>query len=238
MLAIFLNAQWRHLALLNYVVDPDLLKPLIPNGTELDEWGDKAYVSLVAFLFEQSKIFGVPIPFHGSFEGVNLRFYVRRRVDGEWRRGVVFIKELVPKSAVTLVARKVYHENYSTVTMGHQKSLDSQHRCRSIRYWWGDQDNGCRLSLDLQNAENINGDKRARFFADHFWGYSRRSGGRTIEYRVDHPSWQLSSPQHFELTGDMAMHYGSEFGQVFTQSPESVVFADGSEISVHRGVVL
>ena len=76
----FLRAEWRHLALLNYAVDPSLLRPLVPPGTELDLRGGTAYVSLVGFLFLESRILGVPIPFHGAFEEVNLRFYVRREV--------------------------------------------------------------------------------------------------------------------------------------------------------------
>lgn len=37
-------------------------------------------------------------------ERAQLRFYVRRRVDGEWRRGVMFIKEIVPRRAIAAAA--------------------------------------------------------------------------------------------------------------------------------------
>ena len=93
----FLRAEWRHLAMLNYAVDRSLLASLVPRGTELDEWRGRTYVSMVGFLFLGTRVLGVPIPFHGCFEEVNLRFYVRRRSGDEWRRGVVFVKELVPK---------------------------------------------------------------------------------------------------------------------------------------------
>ena len=111
MTSVFLTARWQHIVLANYAVDQKILQEYIPSGTELDSLEGETYVSLVGFLFAGTRIMGVSIPFHGLFEEVNLRFYVRRKVEGEWRRGVVFIKELVPKWAVTKVARWVYHEN-------------------------------------------------------------------------------------------------------------------------------
>ena len=116
----FLTAQWRHLAILNYLVEPSLLGGLVPRGTELDAWQGRTYVSVVGFLFLNTRILGVPVPFHRHFEEVNLRFYVRREAEDGWRRGVVFVKELVPKRAIAWVARAVYNENYVAVPMGHE----------------------------------------------------------------------------------------------------------------------
>ncbi|MBT8255930.1 MAG: DUF2071 domain-containing protein, partial [Bacteroidia bacterium] len=108
----FLKAEWRKLILVNYVVDPKILEPYIPNDTQLDLWQDKCYVSLVGFMFQNTKLLGVKVPGHVNFEEVNLRFYVKRKVGNEWRRGVVFIKELVPKWALSFVANTVYGESY------------------------------------------------------------------------------------------------------------------------------
>ena len=102
----FLRAEWRHLAMLNFAVERSLLTSLVPRGTELDEWQGRCYVSVVGFLFLRTRVLGVPIPFHGRFEEVNLRFYVRRKAGDEWRRGVVFVKEIVPKPAVTRLMNK------------------------------------------------------------------------------------------------------------------------------------
>src|ERR1700730_14672902 len=108
----FLTAEWRNLAMLNYEVEPSLLSPFIPSGTEIDRWDDKTFVSLVGFRFLNTRVRGIPIPFHRNFEEVNLRFYVRRTVGDEVRRGVVFIKEIVPRWAIAAVARSVYNERY------------------------------------------------------------------------------------------------------------------------------
>lgn len=235
--SVFLSARWEHIVLANYAVDSAILQNLIPLGTELDPWDGESYVSLVGFMFERSKILGLPIPFHGSFEEVNLRFYVRRKVDGQWRRGVVFVKELVPKCAVTWVARSVYHENYATVPMSHRLILDDNQSCTEIAYAWGSADSTCELVADLRGARDADTDERARFFADHYWGYSQR-GDMTIEYQVEHPPWHLREPAQFKLSGDLAPTYGRTFADALACGPRSVFVAGGSAISVRRGNVL
>ena len=90
----------------NYSIDPTILLPYLPAGLELDLYNGKAYVSLVGFMFKRSRIFNIPIPFMGTFEEVNLRFYVKRKVDGTYRRGVVFINETVPYKPVAWLAKQ------------------------------------------------------------------------------------------------------------------------------------
>src|SRR5262245_47245447 len=114
----FLSAEWRYLVMLNYVIDPAILEPLIPAGTMLDRWHGQTLVSLVGFRFTAAHVLGVAVPFHRTFDEVNLRFYVRRTApSGEVRRGVVFVRELVPRRAVALVARWAYNEPYRVVPM-------------------------------------------------------------------------------------------------------------------------
>ncbi len=118
----FLKAEWRKLAIANYIIDKDYLTEFVPIGTELDLWNGKCFVSLVGFMFKNTKLLGIKIPFHVDFEEVNLRFYVKRLENGEWKRGVVFIKEIVSKRALTFVANTVYNENYETMPMSHNWS--------------------------------------------------------------------------------------------------------------------
>ena len=115
----FLNAEWRKLVLVNYCIEASVLKKHVPFGTELDIREGKCYVSLVGFMFVNTKLLGVKVPFHINFEEVNLRFYVKRKAHNEWRRGVVFIKEIVPKPMLTFVANTVYKEHYETLPMKH-----------------------------------------------------------------------------------------------------------------------
>src|SRR5581483_11035238 len=113
----FLTAEWHNLAMLNYEIDPAVLRAFVPNGTELDSWNGKAYVSMVGFMFLKTRVRRFAIPFHQNFEEINLRFYVRRKGPDGWRRGVVFIKEIVPRFAIALIARMFYNENYVALAM-------------------------------------------------------------------------------------------------------------------------
>src|SRR5713101_1040010 len=121
----FLTAEWRDLAMLNFEVDPTVLRPLVPAGTELDDWRSRTFVSVVGFLFLNTRVLGIPIPFHRDFEEVNLRFYVRRKMSDGWRRAVVFVKELVPRAAIALTARMVYGENYVALPMNHRIEVEN-----------------------------------------------------------------------------------------------------------------
>src|SRR5688500_5486008 len=135
---VFLTGEWRYLAMLNYRVDPVLLDPLVPRGTSLDRWQDATYVSLVGFLFRDTRVLGVPVPLHRDFEEVNLRFYVRREVAGESRRAVTFIKEIVPRPAIAAVARLTYNEAYVAMPMRHSiwAQPEPDDAPRVVRYEW------------------------------------------------------------------------------------------------------
>src|ERR1700742_4807588 len=135
--AIFLTGQWKYLAMLNYEIEPEVLRMFVPRGTELDSWNGKTFVSVVGFMFSETCVRGIKIPFHHRFEEVNLRFYVRRKAEDGWRRGVVFIREIVPRWAIATGARLFYNENYIARRMSHQVELDAMTTGRGVvEYGW------------------------------------------------------------------------------------------------------
>jgi uncharacterized protein len=232
---IFLTAEWRHLAMLNYEVDPGLLRPLVPAGTELDHWHGKTFVSLVGFLFLNTKVFGVSVPFHRNFEEVNLRFYVRRREGSELRRGVVFVREIVPRWAIAAVASKVYGEKYVSLPMAHQIRARADGGS-SVEYSWrlGAAWNKLTLTAICSPALTEE-DSEEQFITEHYWGYATQPGGRSLEYRVTHPSWRVWRVHEARFQGDMQGLYGRELADVIKAKPSSAFLAEGSEIAVHRG---
>jgi uncharacterized protein YqjF (DUF2071 family) len=235
---VFLTAEWRFLAMLNYEIEPAVLAPLVPAGTELDFWSGKTFVSVVGFLFLNTRVRGIPIPFHRNFEEVNLRFYVRRKSDDGWWRGVVFIKELVPRSAIAFVARKFYNENYVALPMSHRigKSNDE---IKSASYFWefnGGQ-NHLKLAVHGQAQPLVDGSIR-EFITEHYWGYARQRDGSTMEYRVEHPRWRVWETQTAELSCDAANLYGETFRECLGRPPSTAFLADGSEVKVFAGVRL
>jgi uncharacterized protein YqjF (DUF2071 family) len=237
----FLTATWRHLAMLNYEIDPRALLPLVPAGTELDDWQGRTYVSVVGFLFLDTRILGVGIPLHRDFEEVNLRFYVRRKVESDWRRAVVFVKELVPRLAIALTARALYGESYAAVRMRHHIESDERDptRPRAVSYsWWmRGRENRMEVSVDGDSRDAAPGSE-AEFITEHFWGYARRRGGRTTEYRVEHPRWPVCAATSSRLDCDVAGNYGSQFVESLGASPASAFLASGSQVAVFKGTIL
>lgn len=228
----FLKAEWRKLALANYTVDPELLQPYVPAHTELDFWNGKCYVSLVGFMFLDTRLFNVPIPFHRNFEEVNLRFYVRYKDQSEWKRGVVFIKELVPKPALSFVANTVYKEHYQTLKMTHhwQEFKDFL----EVEYSWKTRGKNNRLNvLAINEAKRIKKGSETEFITEHYWGYTK-TGDKTYEYEVTHPTWQVYPVEKYEIDVDFEVVYGSQFAELVNRKPKSVMLAEGSAITVEN----
>ena len=218
--------------MLNYVVDPDLLRPFVPAGTELDGHQGCTYVSLIGFEFNKTRMLGRAVPFHQSFEEVNLRFYVRRGS----RRGVVFIRELVPKIAVTVIARLAYGERYSCVPMSHRIGQALQTPGISAEYAWGSGPRRCAISLSADGPGYLPvPGSLAEFITEHYWGYAVR-GGLTVEYQVEHPQWQVNNASSAVFSGDAQSYYGREFGQILARTPDSAFFAEGSAVAVFQGM--
>ncbi|MFY9611105.1 MAG: DUF2071 domain-containing protein [Blastocatellia bacterium] len=237
----FLTAQWRHLAMLSYEVDPEVLRPFVPAGTEVDQWRGRTFVSVVGFMFLNTCVFGVAIPWHRNFEEVNLRFYVRRKASDGWRRGVVFVKEIVPRVAIALTARVVYGENYVALPMDHRIDWEDGPGATpgAVWYSWRFRGRENRLALTVSGeAHQAPEGSEAEFITEHYWGYARRRGGRTMEYQVDHPRWKISRAITAELDCDVAGLYGNQFVEFLQTPPASAFLADGSEVTVFRGTVL
>jgi uncharacterized protein YqjF (DUF2071 family) len=230
----FLTAQWRELAMLNYDVDPALLQQFVPAGTELDFWNGHAFLSLVGFRFLNTRVLGISFPFHSNFDEVNLRLYVRR-VDGSLvKRGVVFIREIVPRWAIATLARVLYNENYVSLPMSHQISKTDARL--SIDYKWksGNRWNGISLTVKHEPALTEPGSQE-EFITEHYWGYARQRDGGCVEYQVAHPPWRVWDAPDARFEGGVEELYGKDLAAVFEREPASAFLADGSEVTVYKG---
>jgi uncharacterized protein YqjF (DUF2071 family) len=228
----FLTAEWKNIIMLNYAVDPSLLVPFVPQGTELDTFEENLYLSLVGFEFNRSRVFGIPVPLHQSFEEVNLRFYVRRSS----RRGVVFIRELVPKYAVAGIARLAFNENYSCVAMSHRFEVCAQGGAVKAEYVWGLGPDRCLMRIEAEEPSFIPADgSLSQFITEHYWGFAKQSGGGCIEYEVQHPQWRVRNAKQAEFSGNVAHLYGKQIAQVLTRNPDSAFLVEGSPVTVFKG---
>jgi uncharacterized protein YqjF (DUF2071 family) len=231
----FLTAEWRNLLMLNYVVEPALLRPYVPVGTELDTWHGQAYLSLVGFLFADTRLLGVPIPWHRTFEEVNLRFYVRREVAGETRRAVTFIRELVPRTAIAVVARLAYNEPYTARPMRHRFGGIGPNGVPSeVEYGWRVSRGWAEMSAQpVGEGTPVGIGSEEEFITEHYWGYTRQRDGSTIEYQVTHPSWRVWSVETAQVSGHLAPIHGYDFAGVLHGVPASAFLADGSAVTVY-----
>ncbi len=234
----FLKAEWRKLALANYAVQPSLLSKYIPAKTELDLWNGTCYVSLVGFMFLNTTVKGFKVPYHINFEEVNLRFYVKYHdpVEG-LKRGVVFIKEIVPRPALTFVANAVYGEHYQTLPMTHvwedsHASLNVEYRWKHKLKW-----NSIEVEAGKPSQDFLLGSEE-EFITEHYWGYTKINLSKTSAYEVAHPRWEVYPVKDYRIDVDFGDVYGSEFHLLKYEKPLSVFLAEGSEVIVKGGSVL
>jgi len=227
----FLTAEWRRLAFANYEIDPKILEPYVPKNTELDFFEGKCYVSLVGFVFKDVSILGLKIPYHINFEEVNLRFYVRHKSNGTWKRGVVFIKEIVPRRAIVIVANTLYNEKYERQRM----SYEWQERKNMLytSYKWQQKGKWQEFSVTAsKEKQSIDKNSIDEFITEHYWGYSKQSAIKTNEYEVRHPRWQVYRVMDYKIDADFIANYGIEFAFLNNAKPATVMLAEGSKITI------
>jgi uncharacterized protein YqjF (DUF2071 family) len=236
--SVFLTAEWLDLVMLNYEIDGHLLNKYVPNGTALDSFSGKTYISLVGFRFSRTKLFGaLHVPFHSDFDEVNLRFYVRRNEGDENRRGVVFIAEIVPKRAIAMVARFVYGENYRRLPMKHHIATEDSKR--TVTYQWRLKNRWCQLTAQAIGASELPREgSLEQFITEHYWGYSFQRGGSALQYHVSHEPWRIWAGAAAGFEGDASALYGDELGRVLQGHASSAFITEGSPVTVFRGTKL
>ncbi len=235
----FLTAEWRHLVMVNYEIDPIVLLPYLPAGTQIDSWGDTTWVSIVAFQFRETRLLGFRIPLYRRFEEINLRFYVRRDgLDGP-RRGVVFIREVVPRRAIAFLARRIYHEPYVVLPTRSAIRPPVARGPGRFEYGWKPPSGWCRLAASVQGQPVPTAPgSLEEFISEHYWGYNRRHDGTTLEYRVEHPRWNVWLATELAFAGDNTALYGPVLAPFLGATPRAVFVADGSPVVVYRSRAL
>ncbi len=251
----FLTAEWRKLIMAQYEVAPEVLLPHLPRGLELDLYQGRCFVSLVGFLFDRVRILGVPVPGHTRFEEVNLRYYVKRKLPAEqaarektieagYRRGVVFLSEIVPRHAITAVARALYGEAYSTAAMRRlwssqgpdaravrhgEKPLEVHYEWKHKGLW---QSVAVRTGNELQRMQP---GSMEEFITEHYWGYTPQRAGGTAEYAVEHRRWEVYPVQEYRIAADFGSLFGPAFAGLGARAPDHVLLAEGAPVRIRWG---
>ena len=235
--AVFLSADWHNLLFANYTIDPTILTPLVPKGTELDLHNGNCYISLVAFQFLNTKAFGIPAFSNRNFDEINLRFYVKRPIaGGKEQSGVVFIKEIVPSRLIAWTARTLYGENYIAMNMNHEITDDHASRELKLTYRCGEGELSNKFSAVVSPGSQMGEDDLlGSYITEHYWGYSSPAQNRTVEYEVKHSKWPINRVTEYSIDFDFEDLYGTPYGSLSEIEPTSVLYCEGSDITVHLG---
>lgn len=227
----FLNASWENLIMANYIIEPKILSPYLPKGVELDFYNGETYISLVGFMFKNTKLFNIPIPVFGTFEEINLRFYVTRKDGNEIKRGVVFINETVPNKLVAYIANSLYNEHYTAIPTRHEWSINAD--IKDIKYQWklGKMWNCLSVSAATEKKPMAN-DSFEEFIFEHYYGYSKINKTTSEEYRIEHARWNTNDVIQYNINCDFEKMYGKDFNFLNNSKPKNVILAEGSSIAV------
>ena len=227
----FLNANWENLIMANYTIDPNTLTPYLPKGVELDFYNGETFISLVGFMFKNTKIFQIPIPGYGTFEEINLRFYVTRKEGSKLKRGVVFINETVPNKFVAFIANSLYNEHYTAVPTKHEWSIHAE--SKTIKYLWklGNKWNSLSVNAGVEKKAMAK-ESFEEFIFEHYYGYSMINKTTSEEYEIEHTRWKINEVVEYKINCDFEEMYGKDFYFLNNSNPKNVILAEGSSIGV------
>jgi uncharacterized protein YqjF (DUF2071 family) len=157
------------------------------------------------------------------FPEINLRFYIRH----EGVRGVCFIRELVPRPAITLVARGLYNEPYRTTRMSEELLPPA-----GVRHRFGP---GLRQRVEARaNPEGAVPDPASAeyWLTHHDLGVGRNHRGALRRYRVEHEVWRVHEVGDLDVDVDFGAVYGPEWAHLTGAEPSHVTLAAGSPVRV------
>lgn len=230
-MTLFLKANWENIIMANYEIDPSLLIPFLPKGVELDLFDGKAYISLVGFMFKDTKLFNIKIPYFGTFEEINLRFYVVRKEGNSIKRGVVFINETIPYPIVAWMANKLYNEKYTVVPTKHQISGDGA--TKKVNFEWLLNKKWNSIYVQATTASKpMQPDSLEKFIYEHYYGYTKINENTSEEYKLQHPSWLVNKVDKYTINCDFKAMYGDAFSVLNDTEPAAVFIAEGSSVGI------
>ena len=230
-------AEWREIVVINFEIDPKLLRNFIPPKTELDFFNETSFVTLMARACKNVKPYGWPIVFAKSIDQILLRFYVKRKVGDTWRRGVCLIRDYLPKRKASFFLNWMFKHSFTQVPIKRTSSnfesgLPTQ--LPTVEYQWttGDYVNHIKVNARSQMRQQEQETKES-FVLDHHYGYTVKEG-KTYEYYVEYSPWAMWDAQSGSFDCDTENVFGRPFVRALKQRPASVFLARGSDVIIYR----
>jgi uncharacterized protein YqjF (DUF2071 family) len=232
----FVTGRFRHIILLNYAVDPTLLASRLPPQTELDFHDGRTYLSLVGLQSSALKVYGLPLPLYQEHAQVNLRFYVRHRIEGtRWRHGVVFINQIIPHRFIAWSVRWLFHETVISRQIDAEIAKNSR-GLNQVEYRWQPGQQHCYIRTAFHGGDGDMVPAADRdFFAERYWGYRALGDGGCFAYNFVHPEWKTYRGRVADTSAEVDDFYGPPFSGILNRPPDSAFVCSGSKISLAWG---
>ena len=226
---VFLTANWEYLLLVNYAVPQSILAPLLPKDCDLTLWNNQAFISIVGFQFNNTRVFKVKWPYFTHFLEINLRFYLNYK----GKKAVRFIREYVPSYLIAEIARRTYNEPYKKRKI--EASFEKTKETLRLEYRMPIKDHPFIINAKADNKPYIPNKSSAEyFFKEHDLGIGHTKKGRTLLYDVYHPEWRVFPIKTSFVKIDWKFFFGSKFSFLNNSQPDSVFLAEGSKVKVYK----
>jgi uncharacterized protein len=183
-----MGQTWDDLAFLHWRVDPEVLRPRVPAGVQLDVFDGSAWLGITPFRLEHLRVRGtLPMPRLSSFLETNVRTYVT----AEDKPGIWFFSLDAESPVAVEAARRVYRLPYFRARMG------AWPRGRDVEYETSRRDSKGHLAQlrvtygprgDVYNADP---GTLEYFLAERYCLYSTDDGGTLYRAEIHHPPWPL-----------------------------------------------
>jgi uncharacterized protein len=200
---VLFDQRWTDLAFLHWPVDPDVVAPYLPRGTEPDVIDGVTYVGLIPFHMRGAGAGrGHPTEYLGDFLETNVRLY---SVDATDRHGVVFRSLEASRLATVLAARWGYRLPYVWSRMRVERYGDVW-TWSSVRRW---PHRGLRTQIAIRVGAVV-APTPLDIWLTARWGLHHRVAGRTIWTPNEHEAWPLRTAEVIELSDELVSAAGIE----------------------------
>jgi uncharacterized protein YqjF (DUF2071 family) len=199
---VLFDQRWTDLAFVHWPVDPDLIAPMLPRGTEPDVIDGVTYVGLIPFHMRAAGPGrGHATPYLGDFLETNVRLY---SVDAAGRHGVVFRSLEASRLATVLAARWGYRLPYVWSRMTVERYGD-EWTWSSTRRW---PHRGLRTHIAIRVGAPVAEPTPLDVWLTARWGLHHRVAGRTVWTPNEHGAWPLRAAEVIELSDELVAAAG------------------------------
>lgn len=197
---------WHDLLFAHWPVSADELKPLIPQGLELELWEGKPWVSIVPFHMSGIRLHGLPpIPFTSRFPELNVRTYVTCNN----KPGVYFLSLDATHRLAIETARTLFHLPYM------KARISVEHVGEFIHYHSERKDSRGRAAVFAGKYRATDGKAfyaepgtLLHWLTERYCLYTSNSKGEILIGDIHHLPWGLQEAGLYSEVNSMAKSHG------------------------------